>query len=83
MNLKLRVNLIITLMMAFVMLLGTVMMINNAREDVRAEVDSTSLLAMQLLDVEILNYISERTNPLDGATSNGFRLNNLNNVRHL
>ena len=84
MNLKIRINLIITLILALVMTVGAVMMINNAREDVRAEVDSTMLLALHLLDVETSNYIYQRTTPNSAiASSAGFRLNALNNVRHL
>ena len=54
MNLKIRINLIITLMLALVMLIGAYMTIDNARDDIRAEVDSTTVLALHLLDTEIL-----------------------------
>lgn len=85
MNLKLRINLIITLMLALVMLLGGVMTINNSREDIRAEVESTTVLALHLLDAEVLHYAS---NPIINRNidKNGipiFRLQTLDNVRHL
>ena len=85
MNLKLRINLIITLMLAIVMLLGAGMMINNAREDVRAEVDSTTVLALHLLDAEVLHYTSDYS-WLDAENRNNpsvFRLQSLDNIRHL
>ncbi|ABE49082.1 signal transduction histidine kinase, glucose-6-phosphate specific [Methylobacillus flagellatus KT] len=86
MNLKLRLNLIITLLLALVLLLAAVMMIHNARDDVRAEVQSTATLAMHLLDAEILHYTSDFAwlNEADGQNPNSiFRLHNLGNVRHL
>jgi two-component system sensor histidine kinase UhpB len=85
MNLKIRINLIITLMLALVMLLGAGMMVDNAREDVRAEVDSTTVLALHLLDAEVLHYTSDYTwaNPNEKNSTAIFRLQSLDNVRHL
>lgn len=85
MNLKIRINLIITLMLALVMLIGAGMMIDNAREDVRAEVDSTTVLALHLLDAELLHYVSDYTwaNNADKNKVTIFRLQSLDNVRHL
>ncbi|WP_334107585.1 ATP-binding protein [Methylobacillus sp.] len=86
MNLKLRLNLIITLLLALILLLAAVMMVHNARDDVRAEVQSTATLAMHLLDAEILHYTSDYT-WLHGAekipSDSIFRLHSLGNVRHL
>ena len=86
MNLKIRINLIITLLLALVMLLGAGVMIENAREDIRAEVNSTTVLALHLLDAEVLHY----TLDYDWAKTYNynnkdtiFRLKNLDNVRHL
>jgi len=85
MSLKLRINLIITLMLAVVMLLGAWMMIDNAREDVRAEVDSTTVLALHLLDAEVLHYTSDYTWANADNKNNPaiFRLQSLDNIRHL
>jgi len=85
MNLKIRINLIITLILALVMLLGAAMMIDNAREDVRAEVDSTTVLALHLLDAEVLHYTSDYTwaNANEKNNVATFRLQSLDNVRHL
>lgn len=85
MNLKIRINLIITLMLAITMLLGAWLMINNAQEDVRAEVDSTTTLALHLLDAEVLHYTTDYTWTSAGVNNKTsiFRLKNLESVRHL
>ncbi|MCB5186941.1 sensor histidine kinase [Methylobacillus caricis] len=85
MNLKLRLNLIITLLLALVLFFAALLMIHNARNDVRAEVESTAMLAMHLLDAEILHYTSDfgwlRND--EKNQSSIFRLQSLENVRHL
>ena len=85
MNLKIRINLIITFMLALVMLIGAGMMIDNAQEDIRAEVDSTTVLALHLLDAEVSHYTSdyEWANSNTDDTVSIFRLQSLDNVRHL
>ncbi len=85
MNLKIRVNLIITLLLALVMLLGAWQIINNAREDIRAEVNSTTVLALHLLDAEVLHYTSDYAwiNANEKNRVAIFRLQSLDNVRHL
>ena len=57
--------------------------VKNASEDVRAEVASTANLALHLLDAEILHYTSDYgwINSQDGVSF--FRLQSLNNIRHL
>jgi two-component system sensor histidine kinase UhpB len=90
MSLKLRLNLIITLLLALILLIGVVLMIRNARDDVRAEVESTTVLALHLLDAEILYYTTDydwiKSGSFKDATGNKtsiFRLQSLDNVRHL
>ncbi|HEY0269059.1 MAG TPA: sensor histidine kinase, partial [Methyloradius sp.] len=90
MSLKLRLNLIITLLLGLILLIGVVLMIRNARDDVRAEVESTTVLALHLLDAEILYYTSDydwaNGGSLKDASGNStsiFRLQSLDNVRHL
>ncbi len=46
MSLKLRLNLIITALLALVFAAGIELNINNARQNVRAEVESTEKLAL-------------------------------------
>ena len=85
MNLKIRINLIITLILGLVLLIGAGVMIDNAREDVRAEVESTTVLALHLLDAELLHYASDYTwaNGVNKSQLAIFRLQSLDNVRHL
>jgi two-component system sensor histidine kinase UhpB len=84
-NLKLQINLIISLLLAIVMLLGAWMMIENAREDVRAEINSTTQLALHLLDAELLHYNSDYSwiSEKQRNTPTIFNLSTLDNVRHL
>ena len=52
-SLQFKLNLIITLLLLGLLLTWAVSVIKNAREDVLAEVDSTTNLVMHLLDAEI------------------------------
>ncbi|MGX8883630.1 ATP-binding protein [Methylovorus sp. SPW-M1] len=79
MSLKLRLNLMITALLVLIMALGTMLMVANARQDVRAEVESTAKLALYLLDAEAL-YYSQLSNP---QQLRSFRLKSLSNLRHL
>lgn len=85
MSLKLRLNLIITALLAVVMLVGVVLTVQNARGDVRAEVESTANLALHLLDTEIARFTGPYAglSGADPARSSLFRLDTLGNVRHL
>lgn len=85
MSLKLRLNLMITLLLALVMMVGALLMVRNAREDVRAEVESSASLALHLLDTEILHYTSDYAwlNGADTRKASIFRLQSLGNIRHL
>ncbi|HQN65133.1 MAG TPA: histidine kinase [Methylophilus sp.] len=85
MNLKIRINLIVTMILAFVMIIGAWMMIENAREDIRAEVDSTTALASHLLDAEISHFASKNEWSYKDKSDKAslFRLQSLDNVRHL
>lgn len=85
MSLTVRLNLIITALLIVVMLIGAILTVRSAQEDVRAEVQSTASLAMHLLDAEILHYTSDYA-WLTGADRNKasiFRLQSLENIRHL
>ena len=80
MSLKLRLNLIITLLLALVFVTGVVLNILNARQNVRAEVESTEKLALYLFDTGILQ------NPGDAfykAASKPLRLQSLKHMRHV
>ncbi len=85
MSLRLRLNLLITGLLLLVMCVGAILMIRNAREDVRAELESTASLALHLLDTEILHYTSDYAwlNGADASRASMFRLQSLENIRHL
>jgi len=69
MSLTVRLNLMITMLLLIVISLGAILSIHSAREDVRAEVQSTASLASHLLDAEILHYTSDYA-WLNGADPN-------------
>lgn len=84
-SLQFKLNLIITLLFLGLLVTWALSVIANAREDVLAEVDSTTNLVMHLLDAEIAHYMSDfdwlNRGPDDSL--NIFRLASLQNVRHL
>ncbi|HEY8354138.1 MAG TPA: histidine kinase [Methylophilaceae bacterium] len=85
MSLTVRLNLMITLLLLLVIGLGAVFSIHSAREDVKAEVQSTASLASHLLDAEILHYTSDYSwlNGADPNRASIFRLESLADIRHL
>lgn len=70
----------ITCLLIIVLIFGSVFMLLNARENVRAEIQSTATLALHLLDREILSF-SEM--PMGGPNALPFDLASLNHIRHL
>lgn len=80
MSLKFRLNLIITLLLVAVMAVGMMLMVRNAREDVRAEVDSTVRLAHRMLDAQVLHLSTYSMVVWDTSP---FHLRDLSNLRHL
>lgn len=85
MNLKLRLNLIISMLLLFTIIIGAISTVHTARNNVQAEIASTALLALHMLDAEVQLYSSG----LAWFTKTGikersmFRLEELNDVRHL
>lgn len=80
MSLKLRLNLLITALLLLLMVVGTWLLIHNARTQVLAEVDSTAALTSHLLDAETI-YFSGVTR--GEAYHKPFRLQGLEHLRHL
>ena len=84
-SLQFKLNLIITLLLLGLLLTWAVSVVKNAREDVLAEVQSTSNLVMHLLDAEIAHYMTDfgwlQHNQQEGIQI--FRLEELKNIRHL
>lgn len=78
-SLKLRLNLLITALLALMLVIGAMQLIINARENVRAEVESTSVLVKHLLDAEIA-YLATGANTL--TLEHPFRLEDFRHIRH-
>jgi two-component system sensor histidine kinase UhpB len=89
MSLQLKLNLMITCLLVLMLGASAFFIIDNARDDVRAEVESTSSLVLHLLDTEIMHFTSdygwlENNNIRNEKTDNRFfRLSSLGSIRHL
>lgn len=77
MSLKLRLNLVITLVLALIFLASSVFLVREARRDVQAEIESTANLALHFLDAELARAA------LADAGPPRFDLAGLGQVRHL
>lgn len=76
MSLKLRLNLVITVVLAVIFLASSVFLVHEARRDVQAEIESTANLALHFLDAELHHARL-------GDTPPRFDLAALGQVRHL
>lgn len=85
MSLQLKLNLMITGLLLSLLAISFYSIIQNAREDVRAEILSTSNLVVHLLDAEIIHYSSDFgwLNRGSSGPATIFRLKSLGNIRHL
>ena len=80
MSLKIRLNIMITCLLIIMMAIGAWFMLQNARENVRAEIASTTSLTLHLLDREIFSLSAKLVGVPD---STPFDLATLNHIRHL
>ena len=80
MNLKLRLNLIITGLLLIILLVGMALNVINARKNVRAEVESTERLTLYLFDTGILNNPEVVSRNMRDKP---FHLQRLKHMRHL
>ena len=80
MTLKLRLNLIITALLLAIMFAGTLMSINNARQNTEAEVKSAEKLVLYLFDTAILNNDKLSQKQIEKHT---FNLQRLQHMRHI
>ena len=80
MTLKLRLNLIITALLLAIMFAGTLMSINNARQNTEAEVKSAEKLVLYLFDTAILNNDKLSQKQIEKHT---FNLQHLQHMRHI
>ncbi|MBF4988122.1 histidine kinase [Methylophilus sp. 14] len=84
-SLQIKLHLIISLLLIGLLLSWAGSVIKNAREDVLAEVESTTNLVIHLLDAEVVHYMTDYgwlNRGADGKT-NIFRLEELTDIRHL
>ncbi len=70
----------ITCLLIIVLIIGSGFMLLNARDNVRAEIESTASLALHLLDREILTFAKT---PMGGPNAMPFNLASLSHIRHL
>ena len=77
MSLKLRLNLVITVVLALIFLASSVFLVREAQRDVQAEIESTANLALHFLDAELQRAT------LANAGAPRFNLAALGEVRHL
>jgi len=82
MNLRYRLNLIVTAVLLIILVIGAVKAIHSAREDVRAEVASTMDFALHMLNAE-LSHFKFKDKVLKEQPESPFMLNKLTGVRHL
>ena len=80
MSLKLLLNLMITALMAVLLVIGVGLTIHNSQENIRAELESTSALALHLIDKELLYFADEIA---EQKLKTPFSLNSLGQIRHL
>lgn len=78
-SLKLRLNLLITTLLALMLLIGAMQLISNARENVQAEIESTAVLVTHLLDAEIA-YLAATGSV--HVMERPFRLQDFRHIRH-
>ena len=80
MNLKLRLNLIITGLLVLVMLAGIGLSFNNARKNTLAEISSAETSAMYLFDSAIIGAMPNNATKIDLSV---LKLQQLSHMRHL
>lgn len=78
MNLRTRLNLIVTLVLMFILIISAAIAVNTARENVRAEVESAMKFALPVLK-KITEDLAH--NSIDKKSP--FNLSRLHNLRHL
>jgi two-component system, NarL family, sensor histidine kinase UhpB len=79
-NLKLRLNLIITGLLVLVMLTGIGLSFNNARKNTLAEIASAERSALYLFDSAIIGAMPNKASKIDLSA---FKLHQLSHMRHL
>ncbi|MES9972118.1 MAG: ATP-binding protein [Candidatus Thiodiazotropha sp.] len=81
MNLRFRLNLIVTLVLLIILTISAIQTVNNARQSVRAELESAMVFAMHMLAAELRHI--HQSGEFEEQQSTTFNLNQLANIRHL
>ncbi len=82
-TLKLRISLLITLLLALITVAGGVYVVHKARDDIRAEVQSTLNLTDHFLDAQLLVLQDRWSESARGLPVPLFQLRELQDIRHL
>ncbi|WP_438971557.1 histidine kinase [Methylophaga sp.] len=83
MNLRFRLNLVVTLVLLVILSIGAVVVIHNARQNVQAEVQSTMDLALHMLNAELTTINQNNIQASVVSRTSPFNLRDLAGVRHL
>lgn len=85
MNLRIRLNLIVTAVLLVVLLVGSVSAMHLARRNVQAEVASTAVLALKMLDAKNMQFGMDYTWPAHPMETYRtiFELGKLRDIRHI
>jgi len=83
MNLRFRLNIVVTLVLLVILSIGAVVVIHNARQNVQAEVQSTMDLALHMLNAELTNFNRSDIQTSVTSQASPFNLSDLSGVRHL
>ncbi|PVV07587.1 MAG: histidine kinase [gamma proteobacterium symbiont of Ctena orbiculata] len=81
MNLRFRLNLIVTLVLLIILAISAIQAVSNARQNVRAELESAMVFAMHMLAAELRHI--HQSGEFEQQQSAPFKLDQLANVRHL
>ncbi len=81
MSLRFRLNMLITLLFALILLAGSFYVINNARTAVKEEMQSVSKLTLQLIEIALMSNTPSSTSEIQQSVLESIA--NLESTRHL
>ncbi len=81
MSLRFRLNMLITLLFALILLAGSFYVINNARTAVKEEMQSVSKLTLQLIEIALMSNTASSTSEIQQSVLESIA--NLESTRHL
>ncbi|RKZ49775.1 MAG: hypothetical protein DRQ48_03070 [Gammaproteobacteria bacterium] len=81
MSLRFRLNMLITLLFALILIAGSFYVINNARTSVKEEMQSVSKLTLQLIEIALMSNTGSSTSEIQQSVLENIA--NLESTRHL